>query len=139
MPAVNPRRRVVLVACAEGPLEPTGGLEIFLLRLAHELSREHDVHVVSHPHPTGAGSSGRRPDESFTRHEPARLEDLHHLASSADIVMVNQWRYLVTVPERTVLMLHGGIEHCYPQELSTESGRAKLIKDLSRPAVLAAC
>lgn len=139
VPTLSARRRVVLVGCAEGALEPTGGLEIFLLRLAHELAREHDVHVASLPHPDACGGSPRRPGEAFTRHEPAHLDELHRLASSADIVMVNQWRHLVTVPEKTVLMLHGGIEHCYPEELATVDGRARLVDDLTRPAVLAAC
>ena len=133
------RRRILLVSCAAGALEPTGGLEIFLLRLAAELGASHDVTMCSHPGPDGTDVPYQRPTERFERFEPSSVDVLDRLARNHDLVLINQWRYLVTSPERTVLMLHGGVQQCYPEELATVGGRRRLVEELARPAALAAC
>jgi len=134
-----PRRRILLVGCGTGSLEPTGGLEIFLLRLAAELGASHDVTLCSRPGPEGTDVPYQRPSERFERFEPSSVDVLDRLARTHDLVLINQWRHLVTRPERTVLMLHGGVQQCYPTELATTDGRRQLVKELARPAALAAC
>lgn len=133
------RRRILLVGTSPGAFEPIGGLEVYLLRLASYLGDLHEVTISSHPGRGGLDRAYRRPSENFERFEPSSVDRLDQLARTHDLVLVNQWRYLVTAPERTVLMLHNGIREAYPEKFSTEEGRRHLRAELALPAAIAAC
>lgn len=133
------KRRILIVTNRTGPFTSRGGMSAFISRLTVELATDHDVTVASHPSPDAAGSVIHRAGETFARAEPRDVAGLAELAQDHDIVLVNQWRHLVTAPERTVLMLHGGIDDSYPEALTSRTGRRRLRDDLTRPAALAAC
>jgi glycosyltransferase involved in cell wall biosynthesis len=73
------------------------------------------------------------------RFYPKNREALHEISLTSDLIMVNQSKDLVTVPNKTVLMLHGSIQYCYPSELKSKSSLEKLKKELNSFKAVAAC
>lgn len=130
---------MLIVARTSGVQLPVGGLEVMLLRLAAQLGVAHRVVLASCPDSQASGLLVRHDGESFERFYPASVDQLHEVALSSDVVMVNQNRHLVTVPERTVLMLHGAVQDCYPEHVRVPELRASLVAQLAPVARLAAC
>jgi hypothetical protein len=66
----KPRYKLLITGLTPGPQEPTGGLEVMILRMAEYLSLFHDVILSSNITPNSAVIWEKRQNENFKRFYP---------------------------------------------------------------------
>lgn len=128
MPGITPRpgfTRMAMLSCSEGHGSGGGGIDLMLLTWAEEASRRgFDVSFCTLSGHTGGPAEGPSdmtsgvyymPGESFPRRVFRNIDEFAAFVETVDAVSVHQWHDHVTHPDKTMLMLHGGIGACYPE------------------------
>jgi glycosyltransferase involved in cell wall biosynthesis len=134
--------RLLIVGCELGPVTSRGGLEVLLQRWAQELGTGMDVTLGSIVSAGDEPGTHRVPGETYRRVLFKDLDELHECSLAFDVVSLHQWFDWVSIPERTLLMLHSSIEECYRDAAAAgfvSPQWQQVVQGLQRPRTVATC
>ena len=128
--------------CEAGPVRAIGGLQVLLMRWAHALSIDVDITLGSIARDGDEAGRYRVPGEAYSRLLFRHLDEMRERAHDYDALSLHQWFDWMSLPERTLLMLHSSIEECYREEAALGFDSIEwmhVLTGLQRPHTVATC
>jgi len=134
--------RVLIVGCELGPVTSRGGLDVLLQRWAQEMGTAMGVTLGSIAAVGDEPGTYQVPGETYRRVLFKDLDELHERSSAFDVVSLHQWFDWVSIPERTLFMMHSSIEESYRDAASAGFASPQwrqVVQGLQRPRLVATC